>query len=74
VFSQVLPDTSINVGFLVGDVTGNGVVNSADISKTKSPSGAIVSNSNFREDVNTDGSINSADVSLVKSRSGTGLH
>ena len=63
------------MGVLIGDTTGDGTVNSADISQTKSQSGAPVTatSANFREDVTLDGNINSADISLVKSRSGTAL-
>ena len=53
--------------------TGDGSVNSADISQAKSQSGRLVTSANFREDVTTEGSINSADISLVKSKSGTAL-
>jgi hypothetical protein len=66
-------DTSVQMGVLIGDTTGDGFVNSADISQTKSQSGNAVTSSNFREDVNVDGFINSADISLVKSKSGTAL-
>jgi hypothetical protein len=58
---------------LIGDTNGDGFVNSADISQTKSQSGQPVGGSNFREDLNTDGFINSGDISLVKSKSGTAL-
>ena len=61
------------LGVLVGDTTGNGSVNSSDISQTKSQSGQAVSASNFRQDVTVNGSVNSSDISLVKSRSGTAL-
>jgi PKD repeat protein len=61
------------MGVLVGDTNGDGFVNSADISQTKSQSGQVVSVSNFREDVNADGFLNSADIGLVKSKSGTAL-
>ena len=64
---------SAPMGVLIGDTTGDGFVNSADISQTKSQSGAAVTSSNFREDLNADGFINSADISLVKSQSGTAL-
>ena len=66
--SMVIP-----MSVLVGDTTGDGLVNSADISQAKSQSGTALTNSNFREDINGDGFINSADISLVKSKSGTGL-
>jgi hypothetical protein len=73
VANQELPDTSVTVGFLVGDTTGNGSVNGSDVSQTKSQSGQAVSATNFRTDVNTNGSINGSDVSLVKSKTGTAL-
>ena len=64
---------SVPMGILFGDTTGNGVVNSSDISQVKSQSGQAVNGANFREDLSGDGSINASDVSLVKSKSGTGL-
>jgi hypothetical protein len=64
---------SLPMGVLLADTTGDGFVNSADISQTKSQSGQSVGSFNFREDVNTDGFLNSADISLVKSESGTAL-
>ena len=66
-------DVTIPMSILIGDTTGDGFVNSADISQTKSQSGAVVGPANFREDVNADGFVNSADISLVKSQSGTAL-
>ena len=73
-FSQVYPNTVISVGFLLGDVNGNGSVNSSDISQTKLQTGQAVTNANFREDVGANGSINATDVSSVKLKSGTSLH
>ena len=70
--SQVLPSISLNMGVLLGDMTGDGHVNSADISQTKSKSGRVDS-TNVRIDVIVDGSLNSADILLVKSKSGTAL-
>ncbi len=64
---------STTMGALLGDTTGDGTVNSADISQTKARSGQTVSATNFRSDVTVDGSLNSADISSVKSRSGTAL-
>ena len=60
-------------GLLLGDTTGDGSVNSGDVSQTKSQSGNSLTTTNFREDVTADGSLNSGDVSLVKSKSGTAL-
>ncbi|MEP6821737.1 MAG: dockerin type I domain-containing protein [Chthoniobacterales bacterium] len=69
----VLSSTSVNVGFLIGDTTGDGSVNSSDVGQTKSQSGLPETNSNFRLDVNNNGAINGTDVSLVKAKSGGGL-
>ncbi len=61
------------MGVLIGDVSGNGSVTSADVSQVKLQSGQTITATNFRNDVNANGSISSADVSLVKLRSGTAL-
>ena len=70
-------DISVPLKVLIGDTTGNGLVNSSDISQTQSQSGQPVNGEegtdNFREDVTVNGAINSADISLVQSKSGTGL-
>jgi hypothetical protein len=66
-------DVSVTMGVLVGDTTGNGLVNSSDISQTQTQSGQALTQDNFREDVTVNGAINSADISLVQSKSGTGL-
>ena len=61
------------MGVLVGDTTGNRIVNSSDISQTQSQSGQPVDATNFREDVTANGQINSSDIAMVQSQSGTGL-
>jgi hypothetical protein len=66
-------DASISMGVLIGDTTGNGAVNASDVAQTKSRSGQVLSDANFRSDVTVSGQINSSDVSLVKSKSGTAL-
>ena len=71
--SQVLPDTAVKMGVLLGDTNADRSVNSSDIGQTKSQSFHPVDSSNFREDVNVDGAINSADIGLVKSKSFTAL-
>jgi hypothetical protein len=58
---------------LIGDVNGNAVVNSSDVSLSKARVGMPVSGSNFREDVNVNGTISSTDVALVKAKLGTAL-
>jgi hypothetical protein len=64
---------TLEVDFLLGDTTGNGMVNASDVSQTKSKSGQAVDVTNFRTDVTPSNSINSSDVSIVKSKSGTAL-
>jgi hypothetical protein len=66
-------DISVQMGVLLGDVTGNAVVNASDVSQTQSESGHALSDSNFRADVTANGGINSTDVSTVQGQSGTGL-
>lgn len=66
-------DVTVPMGVLLGDTTGNGVVNASDVSQVKLQSGQTVGGSNFRTDVNVSGSINASDVSVVKLRSGTSL-
>jgi uncharacterized delta-60 repeat protein len=66
-------DIAVQMGVLVGDTTGNGIVNASDLSLTKLQSGQAITNTNSREDINANGSINASDVSLVKLHSGTSL-
>jgi hypothetical protein len=68
-----ISSASVNIGFLAGDTTGNGTVNSSDISQTKAASGTAANATNFRTDVTVNGFINSSDVSTVKIQSGTAL-
>ncbi len=63
-------DLAIPMRVLVGDVTGNGSVNSTDVSQTKLQSGQAVTASNYRQDVSANGTITATDVSLVKLHSG----
>ena len=70
---HVTGDVPISMGVLVGDTTGNGIVNAGDVSQTKSQVGVAVSSSNFRGDVNASGTISSTDVAIVKSDVGTSL-
>ena len=71
-FAQVLPDTTVTVRLLAGDVNGNGAVNATDVSQAKSQVGQTVGSANFNSDVNCSGSINATDVSLIKASVGTG--
>jgi len=61
------------MGVLIGDTTGDGVVNTADITQTRRQSGNMAHdnpNANFREDVTMDGVINTADITAVRKQSG----
>ncbi|MGI8438226.1 MAG: dockerin type I domain-containing protein [Chthoniobacterales bacterium] len=69
----VLTSASVTAGFLIGDTTGDGNVNSTDVGQTKTQSGTSTNGSNFRLDVNNSGVINSTDVSRVKANSGNHL-
>ncbi len=60
----------ISLGILLGDVTGDGVVNRDDIVATKSYLGEETNSVNFRADVNTDGFINHNDVRKVTTNRG----
>ena len=73
VANQVLDDTAISVGFLVGDANGDRVVNAADATFTRNHSGEAASALNFRADYNVDGTVNAADSTLTRNHSGNGL-
>jgi phosphatidylinositol-3-phosphatase len=66
-------NVTIPMSVLLGDTSGNGLVNSTDISQVQAQSGQAVTSSNFRTDVNANGFINSTDVSIVQSKSGTAV-
>ncbi len=63
----------VSMGVLIGDVNGNGAVNTTDVALTKSQVGMPVGSGNFREDVNANGTITATDVAIVKSDVGTSL-
>jgi RHS repeat-associated protein len=65
-------DVKIGMAVLLGDVNGNGYVNSSDVSQVQFESGHALTKSNFRNDVTLSNSINSSDVSTVQAQSGTG--
>lgn len=66
-------NASAKMGVLLGDVGGNGAVNSSDIGQAKGNSGLNTTAANFRSDVTTNGVINSSDIGLIKSQSGASL-
>ena len=64
---------TLNMSVLLGDVTGNSIVNSSDIAKVKAHSGEPVSDANFRNDVTVSGTINTTDISQLRLDSGHGV-
>src|SRR5207249_11593459 len=61
------------IGVLLGDTSGDGTVNAADITQTRRQSGNVAHGdpaANFREDVTVDGVINAADISAVRKQCG----
>lgn len=67
----LVPATA-TMGFLVGDVTGSGLVSAADIAAVKARSG-LVNISNARFDVAASGVINAASATAARARSGLRL-
>jgi hypothetical protein len=63
----------VSMGVLVGDTNADRAVNTGDSGQTRSRSGQLADQTNFRSDVNTDGAINSGDAIIVRSNSGKGL-
>ena len=66
-------NASVSMGVLIGDTSGNGTVNAADVAQTKARLGQTVDATNFRSDVNANGAINSGDVAIVKANLGTSI-
>ncbi|MDQ6764480.1 MAG: dockerin type I domain-containing protein, partial [Verrucomicrobiota bacterium] len=64
---------TIPMSVLIGDVNGDGFVNSGDALQTRNRSGQTTDASNFRSDVNADGVVNSGDSTIVRAHSGTTL-
>ena len=73
---QIVPDVTVPIAFLRGDVNGDGNVNAGDATSVRFASGQVTDRYNqltVRCDVNADGAVNSADALIVRSMSGTGL-
>jgi len=64
---------SASMHVLAGDTNADTRVNVGDTNQTKSRSGSLTNEDNFRSDVNLDGRVNVGDVNFVKSTSGTAL-
>jgi hypothetical protein len=70
---SVTENVSVPMGVLIGDATGNHVVNSNDVKRIKTQLGQPVTTTNFQEDINTNGSIGDSDIALAKSKIGSGI-
>ncbi len=62
----VLPSASVTMTLLLGDVTGDGMLNSTDTRQTKQDVRERTDATNFREDINANGSIDREDLAIVK--------
>ncbi|HEY2713339.1 MAG TPA: hypothetical protein VGI60_12555 [Chthoniobacterales bacterium] len=70
---DTFPGASVTLGFLLGDVDGNGRVTKADFNATKAANGQTVDDTNFRKDVNLSGTIDREDATVVREQLGTSL-
>lgn len=61
----VMADATLRQRVITGDVTGNGMVSSADVNKTSAGLGSVT-NDNFRCDVDADGTVTSTDINYIK--------
>jgi hypothetical protein len=68
-----LDTACLTVGLLLGDVNGDGVVDSADLDIVNSQIGQPTNGENFRSDINNDGTISAADARVVTQQQGTRL-
>jgi serine protease AprX len=64
--SQVLPDTAVKMGVLVGDVNASAVVTSGDTNLCKAQALQTITTANFRDDINASGAITTGDVNIIK--------
>jgi photosystem II stability/assembly factor-like uncharacterized protein len=70
---NTLPTATVTAGLLLGDINGDGVVDTTDSYQTKIDRGQESDSGNFREDINTNGRVDALDFSRVKSQLGTML-
>lgn len=71
--SKVVPDTSVSMNVLAGDVDASKTVDATDLSLTSAQVGMTVTSANFREDVRADNAINNNDVRIVRGANGHSL-
>ncbi len=70
---EALADANVPLSLLLGDVTGDGMVDDADYQETKLHVGELTDDSNLRADLNGDGRIDRTDARLVRRRDGSTL-
>ncbi len=70
---NVIDSVSVEMGLLVGDASGNGVVDASDVQLVKAARGQFTNSGNLREDINASGHIDASDVNLTTESVGTML-
>ena len=68
---NTLPSIEVTFALLLGDINGDGVVDSTDSHQVKLDRGETTDSTNFREDVKANGQIDAVDFSTVKAQLGT---
>jgi hypothetical protein len=68
--TQSAAASSVQIGFLIGDVNQDAVVNVGDTIQVQNNAGVTLDNTNFQNDVNTDGAVNVGDTTIVRNNSG----
>ncbi|MBA2434679.1 MAG: hypothetical protein H0V54_06270 [Chthoniobacterales bacterium] len=68
----VLPSVEVTMTLLLGDVSGDGILNSTDVRQTKRALKERTDETNFRADVNADGVIDAVDFAIVKGQVAAG--
>ena len=66
-------DVVIPMAILIGDVTGEGVVDISDLTQARSAIGQPVTIVNFRDDVSPDGQLNKKDSNSIRANLGLQL-
>ncbi len=64
----VLPSVDVTMTLLLGDVTGDGILNSTDVRQTRRSLKERTNETNFRADINADGVIDAVDFAIVKAQ------
>lgn len=70
---DTLASASVTIGFLLGDVDGDGAVAQNDYQATKADQGQSTDTTNFREDIDANGMVDKKDARTVKQQIGTAL-